>query len=69
VGVRKKVWPEHASHLRCSRTLAFCTSSFKHRLERQGFLAPELYLFGDIAYIKTSYMATPFKGVASDKKE
>jgi hypothetical protein len=43
--------------------LGFCTSLFKHKLERSGFLAPELCLFGDNAYVNTSYMATPFKGV------
>jgi hypothetical protein len=49
--------------------LAFCTSSFKHKLERPGFLAPELCLFGDNDYVNTSYMATPLKGVAFSTKD
>jgi hypothetical protein len=49
--------------------LAFCTSSFRHKLERQGFLAPKLCLFGDNAYINMSYMVTPFKGIASGTKD
>jgi hypothetical protein len=44
-----------------SEYLAFC-SSFKRKLGRPGFLAPEFCLFSDNAYINTYYMATPFKG-------
>jgi hypothetical protein len=48
--------------------LAFCTSSFRHKLERPGFLAPKLCLFGNNAYVNTFYMATPFKSVLSGTK-
>ena len=43
--------------------LAFSTSVLCHKLEKRGFLAPGLCLFGDNAYVNTHYMATPFKGV------
>jgi hypothetical protein len=49
--------------------LAFSTSVLKHKLERNGFLAPELTLFGDNAYVNTSYMATPYKGASAGTKD
>ncbi len=49
--------------------LAFSTSALKHKLERNGFLAPELCLFGDNAYVNTSYMATPYKGATGGTKD
>jgi hypothetical protein len=40
--------------------LTFCTNSLKHnKLEKEGFLAPGLCLFGDSAYVNNEYMATP----------
>jgi DDE superfamily endonuclease len=38
-------------------------------LEREGFLAKDLCIFGDLAYVNTSYMATPFKSVRSGTKD
>ena len=49
--------------------LAFATSSFRNRLEQPGFLAEGLCIFGDNAYVNCSYMATPFKNIASGSKD
>jgi hypothetical protein len=49
--------------------LAFSTSALKHKLERNGFLAPGLCLFGDNAYVNTPYMATPYKGATGGTKD
>ena len=49
--------------------LAFGTSTLKHLLERPGFLAPGLALFGDNAYVNNSYMVTPFKGASAGDKD
>ena len=49
--------------------LAFSTMDLFHKLERPGFLAPGLCLFGDNAYVNTPYMATPFKNVGSGSKD
>jgi DDE superfamily endonuclease len=49
--------------------LAFFMSEFKTKLEEPGFLADGLCLFGDNAYVNTSYMATPFKSVSSGPKD
>ena len=49
--------------------LAFSTMDLYHKLERPGFLAPGLCLFGDNAYVNTPYMATPFKNVGSGSKD
>jgi DDE superfamily endonuclease len=45
--------------------LAFSTSKLYYKLEREGFLAKDLCIFGNLAYVNTSYMATPFKSVQS----
>jgi hypothetical protein len=49
--------------------LAFATSPLRHKLEQPGFLAPGLCLFGDNAYVNTSYMVTPYKGVSAGSKD
>jgi hypothetical protein len=49
--------------------LAFSTSALKHKLEISRFLAPKLCLFGDNAYVNTSYMATPYKGATGGTKD
>ena len=49
--------------------LTFTTSTLHGKLERQGFLADGLCLFGDLAYVNNQYMATPFKGVSSGVKD
>ena len=43
--------------------LAFEASSFRTDLEREGFLKEGLCLYGDNAYVNTSYMATPYPNV------
>jgi hypothetical protein len=49
--------------------LAFATSDLKALLERPGFLAPGLVLFGDNAYANSEYMVTPYKGNLDDSKD
>jgi hypothetical protein len=49
--------------------LAFNCLELKGLLERPGFLAPGLCLFGDNAYMNTTYMATPYKGVVPQSKD
>jgi len=46
--------------------LAFETSDFCTKLEEDGFLAPELCLFGDNAYVSRRYMAIPYQNVPID---
>ena len=41
--------------------LAFVTSSLHIKLEKTGFLAPGLVLYGDNAYVSNEFMATPIK--------
>ena len=43
--------------------LTFCTCSLLKKLQTPGFLFPGLTLFGDGAYVNTSFMTSPFKGV------
>lgn len=45
--------------------VAFQLSGIKSMLEQPNFLAPGLCLFGDNAYVNTSYMATPYKKTSS----
>ena len=47
--------------------LAFEASELRSNLEKEGFLAEGLCLFGDNAYVNKSYMATPFPNVADDR--
>ena len=49
--------------------LCFATSNLQHKLQIPNYLAPGLCLFGDMAYVNTPYMATPFKGVSSGSKD
>ena len=49
--------------------LTFSTMDLFHKLEKPGFLAPGLCLFGDNAYVNTPYMATPFRNVPSGSKD
>jgi len=51
-----------------SDCLAFEASNLYSRLVR-GLLAPGLVLFGDNAYINSSFMATPFPNVSSGNKD
>lgn len=51
-----------------SDCLAFEASELWQRLE-DGLLAPGLVLFGDNAYLNTSYMATPFTNVSRGSKD
>lgn len=43
--------------------LTFCMSSLLSKLKTPGFLFLGLTLFGDGAYINTSFMTAPFKGI------
>jgi hypothetical protein len=49
--------------------LAFSSSPLFCSLEEDGFMKPGLCIFGDNAYVKTSYMATPYKGVKEGSKD
>jgi DDE superfamily endonuclease len=49
--------------------LAFSTSSLFHRLERPGFLAPGLCLYGDAAYVNCKYFVAPYKNVSGGSKD
>jgi hypothetical protein len=49
--------------------LAFSTLDLKHKLEKRGFLAPWLCLFGDNSYVNTFYMALPFKSKKGGVKD
>jgi hypothetical protein len=51
-----------------SDVLAFESSTIYQQLEG-GLLAPGLCLFGDNAYINSSYMATPFSSVSGGSKD
>ena len=51
-----------------SDCLAFEGMSLFQKLE-DGMLAPGLCLFGDNAYLNTSYMATPYPGVSGGSKD
>ena len=41
--------------------LAFVTSSLKRKIDNDGILADNKYIFGDNAYVNTQYMRTPYK--------
>jgi DDE superfamily endonuclease len=49
--------------------LAFSSSPLFCSLEKEGFMKPGLCLFGDNAYVNTSYMATPYKAVKEGSKD
>jgi hypothetical protein len=49
--------------------LAFVTSNLYESLTNQNVLAPGLALYGDNAYVNTSYMAVPFLKVGSGVKD
>jgi DDE superfamily endonuclease len=49
--------------------LSFQPSPLHHRLEEPNFLHPDLCLFGDNAYVNTSYMVTPFKAVSEGAED
>lgn len=48
---------------------AFEMSTLFQNLEKEDFLAPGLCLFGDNAYVNTSYMATPYPAVHGGEKD
>jgi hypothetical protein len=47
----------------------FDDSDLKQKIEGPGFLRPGLCMFGDNAYINTSYMCTPWRNVSSGPKD
>jgi DDE superfamily endonuclease len=49
--------------------LSFCSSPLFCSLEANGFMKAGLCLFGDNAYVNTSYMATPYKAVKEGSKD
>ena len=49
--------------------LAFATSSLHTKLERPGFLALNLVLYGDNAYVSNTYIVIPYKNVSDSSKE
>jgi hypothetical protein len=49
--------------------LAFSTSPFQKKIERAGYLAPGLCIFGDAAYVNSEHFMTPFKNVKSGVKD
>lgn len=49
--------------------LCFKTSFIYKQLEKENFLADGLCFFGDNAYVNSSYMATPYPGKTSTKKD
>ena len=49
--------------------LSFTTMDLFHKLEKPGFLASGLCLFGDNAYVSAPYMATPYKNVRGGSKD
>jgi hypothetical protein len=49
--------------------LAFCSSPLFCSLEADGFMKEGLCIFGDNAYVNTSYMATPYKSVKDGSKD
>ena len=53
----------------CSDFLAFETSALKSRLDSDSFLHPDLCLFGDNAYVNTTFMATPYPNVSRGTKD
>ena len=53
-----------------SDLLSFECSNLRHLLGTEGFLAPDLYLFGDNAYINQTWFATPYPNVhGSDQQD
>ena len=49
--------------------MAFTASKMGRRMESDGFIAPGLCLFGDMAYVNNKNMATPFQRVSSGSKD
>jgi DDE superfamily endonuclease len=49
--------------------LAFSTSSLFHKMERPGFLAPGLCLYGDAAYVNCNYFVSPYKNVSGGSRD
>lgn len=48
---------------------AFLNSQLREKLERPGFLANGLCLYGDNAYVNSPYMIVPFKGAQDGAKD
>ena len=52
-----------------SDLLAFEGSPLRVLLEKEGFLAPGLCIFGDNAYVNRNFMATPYPNVSGDSEK
>ena len=53
----------------CSDHSAWENTEFKRLVEKEGFLAVGLCIFGDNAYINSTYLATPFTNASGDKDD
>lgn len=54
-----EMWIKHPAS--SSDFLTFVRSDFHHMISQPGFLADELVLFGDNAYVTTDYLVSPYK--------
>lgn len=63
------LWVEARFPGAASDFYAFDDSHLKKLLQEKGFLRPGLCLFGDNAYINTSYMCSPWRNVSSGPKD
>mmetsp|Transcript_13665 Transcript_13665/g.16605 ORF Transcript_13665/g.16605 Transcript_13665/m.16605 type:complete len:247 (-) Transcript_13665:132-872(-) len=52
-----------------SDLLAFEGSPLRVMLEKEGFLAPGLCIFGDNAYVNREFLATPYPNVSGNKEK
>jgi hypothetical protein len=66
---RRFMWVECRFPGASSDYYAFDDSDLKQKIEVPCFLRPGLYMFGDNAYINTSYMCTPWRNVSSGPKD
>ena len=49
--------------------LCFCTPELLQKLDKVGFLKPGLCIYGDNAFVNTTFMTTPFKGANGGIKD
>lgn len=66
-GLFLEVWIKNPAS--SSDYLAFIRSNFYKQLNTEGFLANEIALFGDNAYVQMQFMIVPYKGVRSGNKD
>ena len=66
---RRFIWVEVRMPGAASDFYAFDESDLKKKLDQEGFLRPGFCLFGDNAYVNSSYMCTPWRNVTSGPKD